>query len=175
MTYYILLTAITVSLDSFFCGFSLSNKNNNKLVIVLTIAITVFCMCLITNYSGLFLADYLTEETTSFGGLILVSVGIYNLIKKDSDNVTLKNTFRDCLFTGVAVGLDGALANLSLSIMGLNDLYVPIVIAVFHAVMVYLGILLSNSIFATKLKKYSFIAPLILIGLGLYKFSGLLL
>lgn len=173
MTYYILLTALTVSLDSFFCGFSLSNKKNNKAVIVLTIAITVLIMCLIANYSTFLFAHLLTEKTASLGGIILIAVGLFNLIKKDNDTANIGVTFRDSLLTGIAVGLDGALANLSLAMMGINSLYVPVLIAFCHAITIYLGIILSNSIFANKIRKYKFIAYLLLIGLGVYKLTGL--
>lgn len=132
-------------------------------------------MCLIANYSTYFFAHLLTEKTASLGGIILIAVGIYNIVKKEDDQKDMKGTFRDSLLAGFAVGLDGALANLSLAMMGINYLYVPVIIAFFHALTIYLGIVLSSTIFANKVKKYKFIAYLLLIGLGIYKLIGLFL
>ena len=78
---YLLLTAITVSIDSFVCGFSLVLSKGKKWIIVSTIALTVLLMCLATNYLAILLAQYLNEQTASLGGLLLIGVGIYNLFK----------------------------------------------------------------------------------------------
>ena len=167
----LLLTAFTVSIDSFLCGFSLSIDKKNKYLIVPIIAITVFLMCLITNYSGLLLTGVLTEKTSGLCGIILVLIGIFNLFKKD-DGAKFHSTILQSFISGFAVGVDGSLANLSLSLMGINAFYVPLTIALFHAVLIALGIFLSDKIFTKKLKSVKFIAPLILIGLGVYKTLG---
>jgi len=174
MTAYLIITALTVSIDSFVCGFSLSLCSNKKLPIVLGIALTVFVMCLFTNYSTLFFAEHLSEKTASLGGLILVGVGIFNLIKKKDDtSLKNKNSLSIALITGFAVGLDGALANLSLSLMGINAFYVPVTIAVMHALMIALGIALASTPLAKKFGKIEFLPPIILILLGGYKLLGL--
>ncbi len=175
MIYFLLITALTVSIDSFFCGFSLAFNKGKKYPIVIGIALTVLLMCLLTNYLTMLFADYLSEKTACLGGLILIAVGIYNLIKKDSDggyNETA-SPIKQSLITGVAVGLDGAFANLSLSLMGINAFYVPITIAVMHAITITVGILIAKSPPARILEKYSFIPPIILIALGGYKLLGL--
>lgn len=170
----LLLTAFTVSIDSFLCGFSLSQNNREKYLSVPIITITVFLMCLITNYSGMLLDDFLTEKTVGLGGIILVGIGIVNLVKKENNTpIKARSTVVESLLLGVAVGVDGCLANLSLSIMGINAFYVPLTIALFHAALVSLGIFLSDKIFTTKLSKLKIIPPLILIGLGIYKIVGI--
>ena len=175
MIYYILLTALTVSIDSLVCGFSLSLFKNKKIPIVLGIAVTVFIMCALTNYLTAFFAEKITDKTVCLGGLILIIVGVFNLIKNKNDEETQKwrSTFLQSIITGFAVGLDGAFANLSLSLMGLNDFYVPVIIAVTHALMIYIGILLSDTLIVKKFAKIEFIPPLILILLGGYKLLGL--
>ena len=131
MIAYLLLTSLTVSLDSFVCGFSLSLGGAKKLPVVLGIALTVFAMCLITNYAGCFLVDVLSERTAGvIGGAILCAVGFYNLIKKDEIKSSQYGALKLTLVSGFAVGLDGAFANLSLSIMGINAFYVPLIIGV---------------------------------------------
>lgn len=175
MIYFLLLTALTVSIDSFVCGFSLSLKCKRKLPIILGITLTVFLMCLLTNYLTAFFAQKITEKTACAGGLILIAVGIYNLLKKNDDNINHENlsAVKLSLVTGFAVGLDGALANLSLSLMGLNAFYVPVIIAIMHAIMISLGVILSNTNLIGKLAKIEFLPPCILILLGGYKLLGL--
>ncbi len=174
MIYYFLITAITVSIDSFVCGFSLSFTTKRRLPIILGIALTVFVMCLITNYLTYFLVGKITEKTACLGGIILIGVGLVNLLKKhDEQSLKQRGSLKQSLLTGFAVGIDGATANLSLSLMGLNAFYVPLTIAVCHALMIWLGILLARIIPKSKFAKIEFIPPLILILLGGYKLLGL--
>ena len=173
MIYFLLITAFMVSIDSFACGFSLALQSKKKLPIILGIALTVFVMCLITNYSTILLSNVITERTASLGGLILIAVGVYNLIKKDKKHTTANGNFLQILTTGFAVGLDGAFANLSLSLMGINAFYVPVIIAIMHAGMIALGIILSQTPAIKKFAKIEFLPPLILITLGAYKLLGL--
>ena len=173
MIYFLFITAFTVSIDSLICGFSLTLGKGKKLPYVLGISFTVLCMCLLTNYGALIFKEYLDEKSTIIGGIILVLVGIYNLFfgKKQ---VSRKSALVQSFITGFAVGIDGALANLSLSLMGINAFYVPPLIAFMHAIMIYLGSLLSQSKISKKLFKFDFISPLILILLGIIKITGLL-
>jgi len=174
--YFLFLTAITVSIDSFICGFSLALKGGKKSLVVILITLTVFLMCLITNYLAEALSSVLTEETASLSGLILIGVGTFSLLKKEQPlNIENRNFIKQVLLSGFAVGVDGALANLSLSLMGYNQFYVPIIIAVMHGAMIGFGILLSENKISKKIAKVSFIAPLILILLGIYKLLGLFL
>ena len=174
MTYFLLLTAFTVSIDSLVCGFSLSFLGKKKLTLVAGIALTVYIMCLFTNYLALFLQDYITERAASLGGIILIGVGVYNLFKRDGETkLDGKNVLKQSLVTGFAEGLDGAAANLSLALMGINAFYVPVIIALMHGIMVFIGILLSEFPFLKKAEKLSFLPSVILIILGLYKLSGL--
>ncbi len=175
MIAFLLITALTVSIDSFVCGFSLSFNGGKKYLVVVGIALTVFVMCLFTNYLTALFTDYLSEKTASAGGIILVGVGIYNLLKKDDQPGKPVSNLKQVLLTGFAVGLDGALANLSLSLMGLNALYVPVTIALMHALMIALGLALAQTFLAKKFGKVRFLPPLVLILLGIYKLTGLFL
>jgi len=175
MIYFLLITAFTVSIDSFVCGFSLSFNSKKKLPIILIIALTVLTMCAITNYLTFFFIDKITEKTASLGGLILICIGAYNLFKrkKDESAKSYEKITKQAFITGFAVGLDGATANLSLSLMGLNSFYVPLTIAVCHAVMIWLGIVLASFFKKENFAKIGFLPPLILILLGGYKLLGL--
>ena len=173
MIYFLLLTAFTVSIDSLVCGFTLSLNTKKKLPVILGILLTVFVMCLITNYGTFLFSDILNEKTASLGGFILIAVGIYNLLKKETGQRFFSKTFIQIISTGVAVGLDGSLANLSLSLMGINHFFVPITIALMHALMISLGIALSKAPIVKNFAKIGFLPPLILILLGAYKLLGL--
>ena len=173
MLYFLLLTALSVSIDSLVCGFSLSLIKPKKLPIVVGITLIVLLMCTITNYLAVIFSNILSQKTASIGGLILVGIGLYNLINKEKDSKHSSNKlYKQIIVSGFAVGLDGAVANLSLSIMGINAFYVPLTIAVFHGAMIFIGVTLASFPFIEKLNRYSFFAPLVLIFLGLYKFSS---
>ena len=129
----------------------------------------VFLMTVFANYSAKLIADFLPEKTSDLGGIILIFIGIYNLIKKDDSENNNGGLIKQSLITGFAVGLDGACANLSLSIMGLNAFYVPVVISLMHAVTITLGILLSKTSVMGIFNKIGFLSPLILIILGSVK------
>lgn len=170
MIYYLFITALTVSIDSFACGLSLSLGKRKILPLILIVTITVFIMCCISNYATILLKDVLTEESAVLGGFILIILGIINLLKKENAQVhSQKNFILQSLTAGFAVGLDGAFANLSLSLMGINAFYVPLTIAITHGLMIGASAVLTKTTFAKKLSKCNFIAPLILIGLGIYK------
>ncbi len=177
MISFLIITALTVSIDSFICGFSLSFSSRKKYPIVIIIALTVFAMCLVSNYLTILLKNYITEQTASLGGIILICVGAFNLAKsfkaKNNKVYTDKFSFYKIFLIGLAVGLDGALANLSLALMSINEFYVPITIAITHAIMIWLGIILSNTPLAKKIGKIGFLPPIILIFLGGYKLLGL--
>lgn len=175
MIYYVLTTAFIVSIDSLMCGLSLSLNSKKKNPIVFTIVLTVLIMCLATNYLTGFFKDKLNDYTASLGGIILICVGIFNLLKTSNPKINDNSPIKDYFFTGFAVGLDGAFANLSLSLMGLNEIYVPLIIAIMHGIMISLGIYLSQTKIVKKLAKIGFMPPLILILLGAYKLLGLLI
>ena len=175
MIFFLILTALTVSIDSLVGGFSLSMKAKNKLPIIVGIGLTVFVMCLITNYGTMFLTPIINERTASLGGVVLIGVGLYNLLNKSDNSIKEHNTLTQILLTGFAVGLDGAFANLSLSLMGINEFYVPVIIALTHALMISLGVFLAETSLVKKLAKIEFVAPVILILLGVYKLLGLLI
>ncbi len=176
MILFLLLTALTVSIDSFVCGFSLSLKGGKKLSIVFGISLTVYVMCLCTNYMTLLLKDSISEKTASLGGIILIAIGVFNLIKKDkqkNDKSASRGTLYQSIILGFGVGLDGAFANLSLSLMGINAFYVPLIIAVMHGITIFLGVSLARTKLVNSIAKIGFIPPLILILLGGYKLLGL--
>lgn len=173
MTPFVIITILSVSIDSFVCGFSLSFKKGRIFLIPIIIAFTVFVMCLFSNYLTYALDGFLTETTANLSGIILIVIGIINLIKRDENSIANDNAIvKQSFLTGIAVGFDGAFANLSLALMGYNDFWVPLTIALTHALAIYLGLLLSKTKLAQKFGRFDFFPPLILIVLGAYKLLG---
>ena len=176
MIYLVIITAITVSLDSCLCWLSLSIGNGKKFSLVEIVTLTVFVMCIATNYAAYFLKHYLSEKMASLGGIILIGIGLFNLLKKDEHKEKIDKSFIvQCMLAGFAVGLDGAIANFSLALMGMNSFYVPVIIAITHGVMIGLSVTISKTSLLKKVGKYKFVAPILLILLGLYKLLGLFL
>lgn len=173
--YYLLITSITVSIDSFFCGLSLGLVNKNKYCVVFTVCSIVFLMCSFTNYLSSFITPLLVEFSNYLGGAILIGTGIFSLFKKQEEIVLKQpNVFYFTVINSFAVGIDGAIANLSLALMGLNAFYIPIIIALTHAVAVFLGVIFSNFTFSVLKNNASIVPPLLLTCLGYYKLITLI-
>lgn len=166
---FLTATALTVSADSFFCGFSLSLTSKKKSEIVAGIVLTVFALCTAANLLGNFLSDVFSEEVAAAGGIILIAVGLNNLINIAPEKTGAEEVFKKSLVVGFAVGLDGAAATLSLALMGYADFYVPLLITATHLITIVLGTHLSESGFFSGLKNFKAAAPIMLIGLGAYK------
>lgn len=173
MNLFVIITVLSVSIDSMVCGFSLAFLKGNKTFIPIIVALTVFAMCLLTNYATLLFTNLLNEKIASLSGIILILIGLVNLLKKvepikNNSTHLVKQSF----ITAFAVGVDGAFANFSLAILGFNSFFVPLSIGLTHAVAVVIGIALSKTKLMQKFGAISFIPPLILIMLGFYKLLG---
>ncbi len=133
-------------------------------------------MCAFANCLCIALAPYLSDKTASLGGIILIGTGIFNLFKKEKESTLTptSTSFSYIVLNAFAVGIDGAVGNLSLALMGINAFYVPIVIALAHAVTVYLGTILADFTKKTLKINTSFIAGALLPILGYYKLLAIL-
>lgn len=143
----LMVTAVTVSIDSFAAGFSLSlNKKNNSLLPI-AVTIVTLALCIITSLLGTLLKDYLDEKVDIFGATILVILAIINLLKEDDEqSASLQQiTIAESLAMGFAVGTDAAVANLSLAIDGYGGI-APLLFAVMHYAAVYAGQRLADKI-----------------------------
>ncbi|MBQ9513910.1 MAG: manganese efflux pump [Clostridia bacterium] len=169
MITFLIITSISVSIDSLVCGLSLSYLNGRKYLIVLIMTLTVFALCLIANYCASFLSNYLPDYFASFGGILLILIGVFGLFKKEKQTFSDSNIIKQSFFSGIAVGIDGAIANISLSLMGMNSFFVPLTIALCHTVFISFGVLIGKSPIANKFGKIDVMSPIILIILGTYK------
>ncbi len=166
---FLLVTAVAVSVDSLICGFSLQVDKKQKLTVATIISVTVLITCLFANFFGGELKNVLTKRNANLSGLILIFIGVCNLFFSKKTSAVTGSSFKQIILTGFAVGLDGAAANLSLSITGYDSLFVPFLIAFTHFLAVSAGLFLADAKFIKTIENINFVAPVILIILGVYK------
>lgn len=167
---FAVLTAITVSVDSFVAGFSLSVNKQKDLTLPLTVAIVTFWMCIVACRLGSLLRPLLADYGRYAGAFILFALAFANLLKKE--NAALgKISFSQCVAIGCGVGTDGAAAALSLSLQGMGDtLFLSLLIAFTHFMTVFAGQSLAQ---IAKPKNANVFSAAILLILGALKLCDL--
>lgn len=163
----IVVTAVIVSLDSFVAGFSLSLNKKANLMLPSAVALITLLLCLATTLIGSMLGGYLGRVVDYFGAGLLALLALVSLIKDDGgEQANLSAvSLTESLTIGVAVGMDAAVANLSLALLGVG-LLAPIVFAVTHFFTVLLGQLLARKI---KLQHTNVFSAVILLVLAISK------
>lgn len=177
----LLLIALSVSLDSFFCGLSASMKINRNFKTILGIILSVFILSVIGSFLGEKAGESLKNTANLLGGTILSVIAVIDYFSEKKENENGKffsrknNNFLQGIVLGLAVGIDGAVGCFTLSLLGVKGLIAPLTVTAFHLVLLILAFLITDLSFAKKLAKKSFIAPLILFLLGIYKIiSGII-
>ena len=103
------------------------------------------------------------------GAIILAGLGANALRKNETDN--LKDTdFAQCLATGFGVGLDGAVANLTLAQNISDVIFVPALFAVTHFVAIFIGQCLAKN---TKVEKANIFSAVMFFVLAAVKIADL--
>ena len=163
----IAVTAIIVSLDSFVAGFSLSLNKKANLTLPSAVALVTLVLCLLTTLLGELLQGYLGKVVDYFGAGLLALLALINLVKDDEGEQTKLNTvtLTESMTIGVAVGMDAAVANLSLAMLGVG-LVAPIVFAITHFFTVLLGQHLAHKV---RLEHTNIFAAVILLVLAISK------
>lgn len=171
----LITTAFTVSVDSFFCGLSLSSQYKNNFKILLGICLSVFLTCFTGAISGKFLGDFLQKYAEPLGGVILYVVAVLNALSAKTDKPKLSKPnnfdFKISLIVGFGVGLDGALACFSLVAIGYAVLSVVTITTAAHVIAITIAVCVADSSAVKKLTVIDFIPPLILAILGAVKFA----
>ncbi|MDE7454638.1 MAG: manganese efflux pump [Clostridia bacterium] len=164
----LIITAIIVSLDSFVAGFSISLNKRQNITLPAIVALVTFAMCLITTFIGYLLKGVLDTYVNIFSAVILVTLAIMNLIKKDEESaISMQEpSITECIVMGIAVGMDACIANLSLAVMGYG-IIAPVVFAVMHYFTVFFGQRLAGKI---TLKHTNVFSAIILFALAVMKF-----
>ena len=163
----IAVTAVIVSLDSFVAGFSLSLNKKANLMLPSAVALITLLLCIATTLVGELLQGYLGKVVDYFGASLLALLALLNLVKNDEDEqANLRAvTVTESLTIGVAVGMDAAVANLSLALLGVG-LLAPLVFAITHFFTVLLGQVLARKI---KLEHTNIFSAVILLVLAISK------
>ncbi len=168
-------TMVSVSLDSFFCGLSMSLKTNKFLTFTLGIILSVFTLCLIGSFIGITLGNLLVSVSQIISGVILIIIAICGFF---NDNTTKKmltsyqdtfSTFNESILVGIAIGIDGAVGSFSLSLIYERGIIIPLIITALHVFLIDLSIIITNNKIVKKLSKYEYIPQIILLLLGVYK------
>ncbi len=167
---FFILTALSVSVDSFFAGLALSIKNQRKTQSVCSVLISVFMLCLLGSLLGKIFGEFLKNYAQFLAGVILIIVGVIGLFKKEEQSLTDKsnNSIKKSLVVGVSVGLDGAVGSFTLTASGFNGLLVTAFITLIHVGLLVLAFLLGEKI-SKKITSEGKLPSLTLILLGIYK------
>lgn len=171
MNFFIFLTVTTlaVSLDSMLVGFAVGVKSRFSLVFSFTVSVITFVLCAAAVWIGTLLDRWLGQIVNDIGAVFLIIIGIADFLKKEG-GVKGAPTAKESVTLGVAVGLDAAIANLSLCLMGYTSLLIPLFFAAAHFVMVSLGYIVANVSPLAKLGHTGKIAGLLLVAVGVLKF-----
>ena len=163
----IAVTAVIVSLDSFVAGFSVSLNRKANTTLPAAVALITLLLCVATSIIGRYLSGYVEQYVNYIAAALLATLAIFNLVKKDDEQSSrLKSvTLTESLTIGVSVGMDAAVANLSLALVGIS-LIAPIVFAVTHYFTVFLGQLLAQKV---ELKYSNYFSAAILMALAVSK------
>ncbi len=189
---FLLLTALTVSLDSFFCGFSLTlaaradkkageKAFHHKLLLCVMTAVTL--LCTLAALLGNTLREREQRIALKVGGGLLLTMGFTGLIKalyeRQSEPSlrhfaqTQKHStgFLPLFSAGLGVGTDGAVAVFSLCVMGYGGAISALTVIAFHALLTNLGAGVAYLPKDGVLPRLRICAPTILILLALSRIT----
>lgn len=160
------LTAVIVSLDSFVAGFSVSLNRKSTTTLPAAVALITLLLCVATSIVGSYIAQGVERYVNYLAAALLALLAVFNLRKDDDDEARLSSvSLAQSLAIGVSVGMDAAVANLSLSLNGVG-LLAPIVFAVTHYFTVFLGQVLAQKV---ELKYSNYFSAAILLTLAVSK------
>lgn len=162
------LTALSVSVDSFFAGVALSIKNKKYLSSILCVLATVFALCLLGSLLGKIFGDFLKKYAQTLAGFILILVGALGFLKRKRQSENKINSVKKSLAVGISVGLDGAVGSFSLTAIGYNGILVAVLITAIHVLLLILAFIIGGKI-SKKLHPESKIPSIALVLLGIYK------
>ncbi len=167
---FLILTALSVSADSFFCGLALLMKSKGGVKCVLSVATAVFILCLTGSSLGKILGNFLKNYAEILGGIILFLVGLTGIFKNKKNEIKRLEKFslKQSLLVGFSIGLDGAVGSFSLTASGFNYIFVALFITFFHVILLILALFLAEKL-SKRIKKESKTPSIILMCLGLYK------
>lgn len=158
----IVITAVIVSLDSFVAGFSLSLNKKADPTLPSAVALMTLLLCLATTFIGNFLSRYIQGYVNYFGAALLITLALVNVLKKENEQCRLGSVMLgESITIGIAVGMDAAVANLSLTLNGVG-LIAPIIFALMHYFTVWIGQKLAQKITLSHTNVFSAVILVVL-------------
>lgn len=172
-TIYLLITALTVSADSFICGLSLHAQYKGNFKMIAGICISVTITCILGGIGGKETGAFLQSYSNLIGGLILYFIGVVNAIDTLNAPTLLipfeNNVFYKSITAGVGVGLDGAFACFSLVAIGYNAFMVVTLITATHLLTLIIAVYILDNRIAKIITNLKLLPPFILALLGAIK------
>ncbi len=150
----LIFTAVAVSIDSFVVGFGVSLDKKSNLSLPSAVAIATLLLCIATSLLGAILQKYLADYVDYLSALLLLWLALESLFEKEGLQPLNNLSLKECFAVGFTVGLDGAVANLTLYLDNFG-LIAPLVITVAHFVAVLLGQNLASKLQLAKTNKLS--------------------
>lgn len=130
------LTAISVSLDAYLAGLAIIEKSTKSMLkISLSVTVCTLIMCIFS----LIFAHFLSKWGLFFkiaGSVIFLFLGVKNLLTFQKKTPT---TRVDSSLISVAVAFDASVACLSILVSGWEVLWCALIMAIFHGMLVFLG------------------------------------
>lgn len=171
---FLIITAVAVSIDAFFCGLTVSVKKSNKFVTLSGVNLSIFIICSLGSLLGNLFGEYFQNFANLTSGIVFLSIGFLGLFSSNSkQRKELANSFIKSLILGFSVGLDGALGCFTLTTLGYNAFLATFTVWIVHVIFMALSIFIGNAI-SQKFKFSKVFSPIILIALGVYKIVCLL-
>lgn len=181
MIFNCILLALSVSIDSLSIGISYGIKKTkiNSMSNIILFAIS-FCITCGSIFLGYYIsALFSPTASTILGSSFLVILGIYNIYKTinkpltdydidHSNNIDAK----EAIFLGLALSIDSACVGIGSGIIGINDIFLPFLVASFQLVFLNCGNLVANSIAKyVNVSEYalSILSSIILILVGIFR------
>ena len=171
---FLIITAIAVSVDAFFCGLTVSVKKSNKFITLTGVILSVFVVCFCGSLLGNLLGAHFKNFASLTSGIIFLLVGVFSIIEsKKPKRKQLTYSFVQSLILGISVGLDGALGCFNLTTLGYNAFLATFTVCLVHAIFMVASFFIGG-VCNQKIKFAKAISPLILIALGVYKIASFL-
>lgn len=150
-----LLLALSLSVDALGIGISYGLRNiKTPFPAKLMISFLSFTITAIAILCGNFILLFLPPEIAKWGGAImLISLGVFvvfsNLLKKpegydadQSQHIDIKEAF----FLGIALSIDSFGTGICSAVMGLNSLYIPLMVALCQLLFLWGGSILGKKL-----------------------------
>ena len=178
--YYLIMTAVSVSVDSFVGGAALGcGKSPRPARTALVAVCAVACLCAFASLLANMLEGFMARYAGYVGGCVLIAVGLSGLLKRETNVFARKrrvNDFFEALITGFGVGVDGACACFSLTLSGYGA-EAALTVIFFHFVFIEAGILLAGmknradrTLITESANIERKIGCMLLLALGMFKF-----